>query len=294
MVELNFLWNTILILLFIHFLSFLSFYKLSNIYQKTWQGIFNTLWNRYIGTHLSFPLWVKNWETQLNVLVFLHYFQIVMDNIFISLCTTTIILTQEHMWAEQLQLCAPFTPLTVNLLMKTSPVKMRGIFLTVDLNDNFAMQPGIFPIFIWKLLMSRTENSQVCKCLFIPCFMQQVTVSEGAAYSAGIWCMKMPWAGLWWRLCCQLWAAFLTGLQEFSLCTCSTQYLQQPLKPCIVSAVISQDTDTRESWGVSLEVTGQVETELGDWTGKPSGPGVKRRKVRKNVTSGGTSLWRKS
>lgn len=30
----------------------------------------------------------------------------------------------------------------------------------------------------------------------------------------------------------------------------------------------------------------KIETELGGWIGKPSGPGVKRRNVRKNVTSG--------
>lgn len=143
--------------------------------------------------------------------------------------------------------------------------------------------------------MSRTENSQVCKCFFIPGFMWQITlgaVSKGAAYRAGIWHMNIPWAGFWWRLHCQLWAAFLTGLQEFSPCTCSTQHNHHPLQPCIVSAVISWGIGTRKSWGVSLEVTVKIETELGDWFGKSSGPEVKRRNVRKNVTSGGTCLWR--
>lgn len=47
--------------------------------------------------------------------------------------------------------------------------------------------------------MSRTENAQVCKGFFIPGFMQQITldaVSKEAAYSAGIWYMKILWAGL--------------------------------------------------------------------------------------------------
>lgn len=76
------------------------------------------------------------------------------------------------------------------------------------------------------------------------------------------------------------------------VCTLYLQHAAQSSTPLALHGVSCHQLGHQHlgNLGVTLEVTVKIETDLGDWIGKPSGPGVKRRNVRKNVTSGGTCL----
>lgn len=134
--------------------------------------------------------------------------------------------------------------------------------------------------------MLRTENTQVCKCFFIPCFMWQITRCSFQRSCLQSWYLVYENPVGWFVMKAALSAVGSIPDWASRVCTLYLQHSTQSSTPLTLHRVSCHHLGHWGKLGVSLEITVKIETEVGDWIGKPSEPGMKRRNVRKNVTSG--------